>query len=82
MGECTLCACGALHALPCLYHIVSALSGAGHRRSSALVATVMISRYRRGLCHDIAIHKKSMIRALEIILLVTGRLGSVTGKPS
>ena len=33
-------------------------------RSSALMALVTISQYRRGLCHDILIHKKSMIRAL------------------
>jgi len=33
-------------------------------RSSALVAIVTISRYRRGLCHDIMINKKSTIWAL------------------
>ena len=33
-------------------------------------ATVTISRYRRGLCHDIAINKKSTIRALHITSVV------------
>ena len=38
--------------------------------SLALFATVTISRYRRGLCHDIAIKKKSTIRALELTRLM------------
>jgi len=33
--------------------------------SLALFAIVTITRYRRGLCHDIAIKKKSTIRALQ-----------------
>ena len=45
-----------LRCIPCLYRVWC--------QSSALVAIVAISRYRRGLCHDIAINEKSMIRAL------------------
>ena len=61
MCERTLCECSALHGLP-----ISRV----WCRSSALVALVMISRYHRGLCHDIAIHKKSTIRALVKILIL------------
>jgi len=60
MCEHTLRVCGASHALP----ISSVWS-----RSSALVAIVTISWYRRGLCHDITIHKKSTIRALIYTLV-------------
>jgi len=48
----------------CLHHCLALSTPCACCRSSALVAMVTISRYRRRLCHDIVIHKKSTIRAL------------------
>jgi len=46
------------------FHCLALSSLRAWCRSLALVDIVTISRYRRGHCHDIVIHKKSTIRAL------------------